>query len=370
MSAPLLKDLIDVVFVQRLAEACQQFHPSFDADRFIASATAEHFATLELKARIRYLANTLFRALALPFADACEVLKPVSRQFGGIQGFVFPDVVAQFGLDQPAVALAALGHFTQFSTSEFAIRPFINRYPDMVLPQLMLWARSDNHHLRRLASEGSRPRLPWGQALPQYKKDPTPLLPILELLKQDPSDYVRRSVANHLNDISKDQPELMLEICQRWFGQHVQTDWIIKHALRGLLKQRHPVALRLFGFQPLAVQAKLTLANNMIVMGERLSFTLQLQQPVLHSGKLRLEYAIDFASKTGKARHKVFQWLERIVSEPILTVQRSYSFVDLTTRKHYPGEHRLSIIVNGQIVTSETFVLLNNDDIGSSLHGI
>ncbi|OBP13229.1 hypothetical protein A5320_19460 [Rheinheimera sp. SA_1] len=357
MSAPLLKDLIDVAFVQRLGDACQQLQPTFDSTGFVTTVVDENYPALELKARIRRVATILFQQLALPFAEACDVLKPLSSQFGGIQGFVFPDVVEQFGLEQPLIALAVLGHFTQFSTSEFAIRPFIIRYPELTLPQLALWAQSDNHHLRRLASEGSRPRLPWGQALPQFKKDPSPLLPILEQLKQDPSDYVRRSVANHLNDISKDQPELMLELCQRWFGQHPDTDWIVKHALRGLLKQRHPQALQLFGYQPVAVQAQLQLASNRVAMGERLVFEAVLRQPAEHTGKLRLEYAIDFASKTGKARHKVFQWLERIVSEPELTLQRSYLFKDLTTRKHYAGEHRLYLIVNGQIVTSQSFLL-------------
>ncbi|RVU39923.1 DNA alkylation repair protein [Rheinheimera riviphila] len=358
MSAPLLKDLIDVAFMQRLGNACHQLQPTFDSTRFVSTVVDDNYHALELKARIQRVATILFQQLALPFVKSCEILKPLSSQFGGIQGFVFPEVVAQFGLDQPDIALPALGHFTQFSTSEFAIRPFISRYPELTLPQLALWAQSDNHHLRRLASEGSRPRLPWGQALPQFKKDPTPLLPILEQLKQDPSDYVRRSVANHLNDISKDRPELMLELCQRWFGQHPDTDWIVKHALRGLLRQRHPVALQLFGYQPLAVQAQLQLPAR-VKMGERLEFSVLLSQATTGSGKTRVEYAIDFASKAGKPRHKVFQWLERVVNEPELTLQRSYLFKDLTTRKHYAGEHRLYIIVNGQIVTSQSFLLEN-----------
>jgi len=360
MSAPLLKDLIDLAFIQRLGDACQQLHPAFNTGQLLKAIVDDNYASLELKARIRRVAKNLYQQLALPFSDACAVLKPLSSQFGGIQGFIFPDVVEQFGLDQPDIAFAALGHFTQYSTSEFAIRPFITRYPELTLAQLQRWAKSDNHHQRRLASEGCRPRLPWGQALPQYKKDPTPLLPILEQLKQDPSDYVRRSVANHLNDISKDRPELMLEICQSWFGQHPDTDWIVKHALRGLLKQRHPVALQLFGYQPLAVQAQLQLPAQ-VLMGERLLFSVALSQPSADNGKLRVEYAIDFASKSGKPRHKVFQWLERIVNEPEFTLQRSYLFKDLTTRKHYPGEHRLYIIVNGQILTSQTFELKNHD---------
>jgi 3-methyladenine DNA glycosylase AlkC len=358
MTAPLLKDLIDATFIQRLGEACQQRHPSFDPDHFFKAVLDHSYSALELKARIRRVGTVLYQELALPFAQACEVLKPVSSQFGGIQGFVFPEVVEQFGLDQPHVSFAALGHFTQFSTSEFAIRPFLSRYPELTLQQLVMWSHSDNHHLRRLASEGSRPRLPWGQALPQYKKDPTPLLPILETLKQDPSDYVRRSVANHLNDISKDQPALMLDICQRWFGQHPHTDWIIKHGLRGLLKQRHPVALQLFGYQQIALQAQLMLSHRTVSFGEPLNFELHLQLPAKHTAKLRVEYAIDFASKAGKPRHKVFQWLERMVSEPELRLTRSYLFKDLTTRKHYAGEHRISIIVNGHVLTSQAFMLV------------
>lgn len=356
MSAPLLKDLIDPDFIQRLGDACQQLHPAFDAGKLRQVIVDDNYASLELKARIRWVAKHLYQQLALPFVDACRILQPLSGQFGGIQGFIFPDVVEQFGLEQPEIAFAALGHFTQYSTSEFAIRPFIIRYPELTLAQLHRWAQSDNHHLRRLASEGSRPRLPWGQALPRFKKDPTPLLPILEQLKQDPSDYVRRSVANHLNDISKDQPDLMLEICQRWFGQHPATDWIVKHALRGLLKQRHPVALQLFGYQPLAVKAQLHVAER-VRMGQRLEFSVVLSQLTADTGKLRVEYAIDFAGKSGKPRHKVFQWLERVVNEPELTLHRSYLFKDLTTRKHYAGEHRLHIIVNGQIITSQNFML-------------
>lgn len=160
MSAPLLKDLIDVAFIQRLGDACQQLHPQFDSQRLVNVIHDEAYRSLELKARIRKVATGLYQVLALPFAEACDVLKPLSSQFGGIQGFTFPDVVEQFGLDQPDIALSALGHFTQYSTSEFAIRPFLIRYPERTLAQLQQWAQSDNHHLRRLASEGCRPRLP------------------------------------------------------------------------------------------------------------------------------------------------------------------------------------------------------------------
>ena len=163
-------------------------------------------------------------------------------------------------------------------------------------------------------------------------------------------------MANHLNDISKDHPQLALEVASRWYGQHPATDWIVRHAMRGLLKQRQPQALQLFGYQPLALKVQLTLSQPAIRLGERLHFHLQLS--AAPTARLRLEYAIDFAGKHGGSRTKVFQWLDRQLSEPELQLSRSYQFKDLTTRKHYAGEHQLSIIVNGQIMAQQQFRVL------------
>lgn len=356
MAATLLKDQINETLLAGIAQKCQQFHAVFCPQTFLQALLTPDFGSLELKQRIRKTASTLYQQLDLPFAQACAVLKPVSAHFGGIPGFIFPDVVEQFGLNDVDTALDALGHFTCFSTSEFAIRPFLQLYPQQTLAQMLLWAQSNNHHLRRLASEGCRPRLPWGRGLPQFQRDATPLLPILETLKSDDSDYVRRSVANNLNDISKDQPELVLALAKQWQGQNAQTDWIIKHGLRTLLKKRDTTALTLFGYQTPTLSASLTLIKHTVQMGDSLQFLVALtsEQPL---GKLRLEYAIDFASKTGKARHKVFQLLERTVSEPQLQLNRSYRFVDMTTRKHYPGAHQLHLVINGQIYCTVPFEL-------------
>jgi 3-methyladenine DNA glycosylase AlkC len=356
MAAALLKDQINPALLAEIAQKCRQFHPAFCPDTFLTSMLSDDFTTLELKQRIRRTAGILYQQLGLPFADACAVLKPVSAHFGGIPGFIFPDVVEQFGLNDPDTALDALGHFTRFSTSEFAIRPLLQLYPKQTLAQMLLWAQSSDHHLRRLASEGCRPRLPWGRALPEFQRDATPLLPILETLKADDSDYVRRSVANNLNDISKDQPDLVLALAKQWQGQNAQSDWVIKHGLRTLLKKRNAGALALFGYQAPSLQASLSLEQQQVRMGEAVQFLVSLtsEQPL---GKLRLEYAIDFAGKTGKTRHKVFQLLERTVNEPYLQLSRSYRFVDMTTRKHYPGAHQLHLVINGQIYCTVPFEL-------------
>ncbi len=355
MAAALLKEQINSTLLNAIAARCQQYYPAFDTAAFLQKFN-DDFHTLELKQRINHTATSLYQTLDLPFGKACAVLKPVSSHFSGIPGFIFPEIVAQFGLEQPEVALDALGHFTRFSTSEFAIRPFIQRYTAKTFAQLLAWAEADDHHLRRLASEGCRPRLPWGTALKALQRDASPILPILEKLKADPSDYVRRSVANNLNDISKDQPELVLALAARWQGNNDRTDWIIKHALRTLLKQRHSQALALFGYQTPALHASLSLDCTQVRMGQQLQFQVQLQSQA-PLGKLRLEYAIDFTGKNGKSRHKVFQLLERTVTEPTLQLQRSYRFVDMTTRKHYPGPHQLHLFINGQPYASAPFEL-------------
>lgn len=355
MAAALLKEQINSTLLNAITERCQQYYPAFDTAAFLQEFN-DDFHALELKQRISHTATSLYQTLDLPFEQACAVLKPVSSHFSGIPGFIFPEVVAQFGLQHLEVALDALGHFTCFSTSEFAIRPFIQRYPTQTFDQMLIWAEADNHHLRRLASEGCRPRLPWGTALKALQQDASPILPILEKLKADPSDYVRRSVANNLNDISKDQPELVLALAKSWQGHSEKTDWIIKHALRTLLKKRHNQALSLFGYQTPALQASLSLDSTTVQMGQQLQFQVQLQSQA-PLGKLRLEYAIDFAGKNGNSRHKVFQLLERTVLEPTLQLQRSYRFVDMTTRKHYPGPHQLHLFINGQPYASAPFEL-------------
>lgn len=362
MAAERLKDHISPAVIAQIATCCQQYYPAFARDEFVAAVLHRpDFAELALMTRVSLIAQQLGEFLPADFATAEAILRSVAPQFSGLVGFIFPEFVRQYGLAQVDLALAALGHFTQYSTSEFAIRPFIERYPAQTLAQMTLWARSDNLHLRRLASEGCRPRLPWGKALPAFKRDPAAILPILALLKNDPEDYVRRSVANNLNDISKDHPEWALDVATAWYGHSPQSDWIVKHAMRGLLKQRHPRALALFGYQPQTIRADLRLHSTKVAFGEPLTFTATLQD-IAHAGKLRVEYAIDFAAANGAARHKVFQWLDRELTDPIWQATRNYQFIDLTTRKHYAGAHRIHLIVNGQILCSRDFVLTERNE--------
>jgi 3-methyladenine DNA glycosylase AlkC len=356
--ASLLKELFDSNFLQQLTTLCQQQAPSFDLPKFLLLTQGPDWDQAELKSRIRIISQALHQSLNCSYAEAITVLKAVSSHFSGVRGFIFADYVEVYGLDDPQISYAALAHFTCFSTAEFAIRPFFQRYPEQTLAQMKLWARSDNLHLRRLASEGARPRLPWGMALKHYKKDPRPLLPILEQLKADPEPYVQRSVANHLNDISKDHPDLVVDLAEQWRGTNPITDWIIKHALRGLLKQAYPRALTFYGLQQLPLQLQLTLHNTRVSAAEALHFSVAISGPQQLTAPLRLEYKIGYRKKSGQLNYKVFQLSNTVWSGQDINLERRQSFVDLTTRKHYPGQHHLQILLNGYCYADSFFELI------------
>ncbi|HAH47581.1 MAG TPA: DNA alkylation repair protein, partial [Planctomycetaceae bacterium] len=242
---------------------------------------------------------------------------------------------------------------------EFAVRPFIVHDQPRMLRQLKLWSASPDLHVRRLASEGSRPRLPWAMALPAFKKNPTPVLPILKRLKADPSEYVRRSVANHLNDISKDHPEIVISLAEQWLAGKPETRWIVKHGCRTLLKQGDPQALALFGYckpEHLSIRG-FQLRPGVISMGEQVAFEFELVSHKTELGHIRMEYAIEFVRQKGAPARKVFKISEGVYPDRSRQYRSRHSFKPITTRNYYPGTHRLAIIVNGQQLDLAEFEL-------------
>jgi len=356
----LLKHRYSPAYVARLGAALTKVWPKFDAAGFQRAVLGGGWSRLELKQRMRRLSTMLHRFLPLPYPKQIEVLWKVAPSFGGLEGMLFPDFIEQFGLDDFETSIGALEYFTQFSSSEFAVRPFLLRYAARMLRVMRQWAAHKNEHVRRLASEGSRPRLPWAMALPAFKKDPSPTLPILATLRVDPSDYVRRSVANHLNDIAKDHPELVLEIASRWLKANPATAGLVKHACRTLLKRGDSRALALFGYQrsESVDVLGLRLSASTLRLGDDLCFQFVVQHRAPAPLPLRLEYAVDFVKADGKTNRKIFQISEGLfVPHQPRQFERKHRFRDFTTRHHYDGEHRLSILVNGQ-VTAESSVHL------------
>jgi 3-methyladenine DNA glycosylase AlkC len=311
---------------------------------------------------MRHITQTIYTHLPADFKASLDILTKVAPQFKGFQYMFFPEFVELYGIDNLQLSLPALELFTQYSSAEFAVRPFIIKYPREMMQQMLAWAQSPNHHVRRLASEGCRPRLPWAMALPMFKKNPSPVLPVLEILKTDDSLYVRRSVANNLNDISKEHPELVLTIAESWKNMHPDTDWIIKHACRGLLKKGNIQALALFDFKQKADISieNLTLATDKIEMGSTLKFSFSLILKNPEQAKLRLEYGMYYLKANGTLSRKVFKIKEGMFSQQMVYIfTRKLAFRPLTTRKHYPGTHKISLIINGNEHTQQAFELLN-----------
>lgn len=347
-------------FFTDLGKAIRNIYPDFNREKFISLIYDEKWEDLELKAKMNHTTTCLAATLPEDYPGALKILKEVAPGFTGFDVMVFPDFVEKFGLDDWDNSMPALALFTTLCSSEFAIRPFLDKNPEKGMAYMKRWAADENFHLRRLASEGCRPRLPWAMALSGFKKDPKPILPILEKLKDDPSEYVRMSVANNLNDISKDHPDVVLDTCKRWQGSSKNTDWIIKRACRTLLKEGNTQALMLFGFgDPGNIHIEdLTLDCQELRVGDSLRFSFLMNLDHEEAHKIRLEYRVNFTKANGKLAGKIFQIREAEFKPGKHTISRKHSFKDLSTRKHYPGIHQISIIVNGVEKRTINFELL------------
>ncbi len=353
------KNLFNEEVIGALTEEIEKVFAGFDSAGFKSFVFDAGWEGRELKERMAHVSIALREFLPEDYREALDILKKVSPNFKGIAQMSLPGFVELYGLEDFDASVPALEHFTKSSSSEFAVRPFIKKYPEKMMKVMADWAESDNEHVRRLASEGCRPRLPWAMALPDFKKDPSPVLPILEKLKTDESEYVRRSVANNLNDISKDNPELVLDVAEKWLGMSEETDKLVKHALRTLLKKGNPGALKLFGYSdPEHVGLHDFKIAPEVKMGESIEFSFILKTEEEKLGKLRLEYGVDFMKANGKHSRKIFKIYEKDYEEKERTFKRKHSFTEVTTRKHYPGEHKISIIINGVERASGAFILI------------
>ncbi len=345
-----LKDLyFSDVFIEALVRGTRDVFSEFDENKFTRLVYDEAWPERELKDKMRHVTRCLHATLPAFYPAALDILAKVGPLFTGFDAMVFPDYVECYGLDHWELSLPALALFTRLCSSEFAVRPFLQQDPVRGMAQMLAWAGDDNEHVRRLASEGCRPRLPWAMALPAFKKDPGLILPVLEKLKADKSEYVRRSVANNLNDISKDHPELVLDICERWYGRSPETDGIVKHACRGMLKAGNERALALFGFgesQDIGITG-LSLNNERPAVGETVQFTFELHVNTGTACRVRLEYKVYYQKAAGRLSPKVFQIKEDTFEPGCYVISRKHSFEDRSIRRHYPGQHDLVIVVNG-----------------------
>lgn len=358
-----LKNLFNKQSVAALADAIQREYPAFDQEAFSARVFDDDWQGRELKQRMRHITTVLHNFLPSDYRAALDVLRKALPSLAdhGFVKMVFPDYVEVHGLDDWAASISALEEFTQHMSAEFAIRPFIVRYQDRTLAQMLEWARHQNPDVRRLASEGCRPRLPWGMGLPAFKADPSPILPILERLKHDESESVRRSVANNLNDISKDNPEVVLDVLRRWQADGTEEiRWMTSHALRTLLKDGHPEALELLGYpsQPAIAVHNLTVEPQTVRMGDKVTFSFDIESLSDQPQNLMIDYVVHYMKASGTLSPKVFKLAKKTLQPgEVLHITKKHSFAAVTTRKYYPGEHAIEPKINGQLFERVGFVL-------------
>ena len=347
-----IKNRFNSETIRQLATDIQTIYHSFQIEEFLQSVITDNWDNLELKERIHQISKTLGAYLPSDFSSAISIIDDMVKNYQGeLYGFwIFPTFVEIYGQDEKhwKISINALAKYTQYSTSEFAVRPFIINHEKVMMAQMYKWAEDENEHVRRLASEGCRPQLPWGQSLPKYKKDPTPILPILEQLKADPSLYVRKSVANNLNDISKTNPNIVVDLAQKWYGKNNNTNWVIKHGCRTLLKKGNRDVLAIFGYHDItAIKVdNFKLVATAISLGEKIIFSFTIKANI--TTKIRLEYGIDYVKANGKRNRKIFQISETSLKEnEQKTYSKNHAFIDLSTRKHYAGVHSITLIING-----------------------
>ena len=369
------KLLLDPVVVRAIGTHLQRVMPMLDRARFERLAL-DGLEALELKARAMQIADALEAVLPVRFDVGAAVLEaalaPVvedaelgSLRTGpdGLAGWaLWPlgEWVARRGLDEPNRALQTLHALTQRFTAEWAIRPLLLRHPDTVLAALRRWCDDPSPHVRRLVSEGSRPRLPWGLQLRPLMADPAATLPLLAALQDDPSPYVRRSVANHLNDIAKDHPAVVADWLQRHLpGASTERRALLRHASRSLIKSGHPVVLAAWGLgHPLQGRADLHLSPTQIALGDRLTLSVVLTSLVRQPQDLVIDYIVHHVKANGSTSPKVFKgWTLTLVPGEMRTLVKQHAVRPITTRVYYPGLHRVELQINGAVVAEAAFVL-------------
>lgn len=369
------RNWIDAALVEAAAQHLQRAWRAFPRTEFVRQAT-KGLAGLELKQRVQQVAAALATHLPADFARACDVveatlappqaeleLKSLHCSDAGLAGWIvwpLTEFVALRGLAHPERALRCLHALTQRLTAEFAIRPFLVAHEELVLRTLQAWCDDPSAHVRRLVSEGSRPRLPWGIRLQRFVQDPSPTLPLLERLQDDPSDYVRRSVANHLNDIAKDHPRVVAEWLQRFLPDAPPTRVaLLQHASRTLVKKGDRAVLAAFGLDA-ALRGSATLAIEPLVarIGGAVELVVELRSSARREQKLVVDYVVHRVLADGSTSPKVWKgWKLALPAGATKSLRKRHSLQKVTVRTDRPGRHAVELLVNGRVVATSAFEL-------------
>jgi 3-methyladenine DNA glycosylase AlkC len=359
------KNLINQDVVKKISAAISSEYPKFPAKKFLT--LIPELAPLELKQRVLLITKHLKLNLPEDYLVALKILVESmdNSELSGFELWPMSEFISQFGLNNLDPSMKAMYRMTQKFTSEFAIRPFLLQNHKKVFKYFEKWATDKNVHVRRWVSEGSRPLLPWGQRIPIFVMDPTHTLLLLDKLKFDEELYVRKSVANHLNDISKNHPQVVIEILRLWSkdspANHVEKlNWIKRHALRTLIKKGHLGALKLMGVEGEAEVkiGSLVLNKKKFKLNDVLNLEFEILSTSKKEQKLIIDYSIDFMKANGKKGKKVYK-LKTLNLGPKESIQikKKHSLKPITTMTYYSGEHHIRVQINGVVVSNISFLL-------------
>lgn len=365
----LFKDHFNPTSVLTLGQQVQAQYPDFPLTTFTSEINPQ-LDSLELKGRVQLIAQSLRKYLPPAYPEAQRILlqtlgAPLETDRSITEnGFAYWPV-AQFiedhGVEELEASIQGMYEVTQRFSAEFAIRPFLKKYPERLFEVLDSWAKDKNLHVRRLVSEGTRTRLPWGMRLHFLIEDPSPIFPLLEQLKDDPELYVRRSVANNLNDLTKDHPEMVLDLLETWNEDASEgTRWIIGHALRGLVKDGNRRALALLGYGKPEVEIHdFELSADELQLGEKLGMRFMLRSSGFEPQQLMIDYIVHHVKANGSTSPKVFKMAKKRldIGEEII-IEKKHHFKPVTTRVYYPGVHTIELQINGEIVAVREFELM------------
>jgi len=345
--------------VNQLAANLAKAWSEFDTKGFSHSINSQ-LNSLSFSERNNLIRDSLWEYLPKNYPHALGIilkaLPPAipNCEVTGYDGFIIlpqNEFVAKYGLEHYDLSMQALYQMTKRFTAEGAIRPFLQKYPDQTLAILSKWAEDENCHVRRLASEGTRPRLPWTMQLKQFIEDPRPVLRLLEKLKTDPELMVRRSVANNLNDIAKDHPDLVVKTLNRWKKiSNEGTQWLIRHAARTLVKQGNREILAVLGYDSKVeiTVSKIQLDKSVMKIGEDLNFSFEVKSTSKKTQNLVIDYVIHHVKANGKLAPKVFKLTQKEVQAgETIRISKKHSFRKISTRKYYAGKHMIEIQING-----------------------
>lgn len=360
-AAPALKEIFNAERLQHIASEMSAVYPAFKAKAFLKHAN-QGLAELSVMQRMARVSESLHAVLPLDYEDSLEVLRELApRLNSGFVSMCLPHYVASYGGHAFDTSMQALKYFTTFGSSEFAICHFLRSDLARALELMHDWTQDQNHHVRRLASEGTRPRLPWSFRLEAVQANPQLAAGILERLKADDSLYVRKSVANHLNDVTKEHPEWVLDTIEGWPLENKHTAWIAKHALRSLIKQGELRALTVIGAGAKAEVELLDVRVEPAVvrLGEAITLSFTVKSTVAYEQRLVIDYAIDYVKANGGVSGKVFKLktVELAGFEEVV-VGRRQVIRDFTTRRHFLGRHGVRVMVNGEVLGSVAFEIV------------